>query len=403
MLSLYVPLLSIFFYIYLQLATSSESVYDKHGCCLSQGEFYCDSSRKCVSEWDYCSMGEYDADSCEFIYSPNNKQNRFTYNFLPYRDNLYKITDLVSHRGQIFEYYFRLCKSFPIALLPKVCNNTRGSGNEICSSDSMAYQYYSTSWDYEACYRLSGCFDDKPTLEMGILDPVQPASGIYIKYHGGNTCPNSYSDKGSCNTLNSYCSRSFQLNINCHNEIDAIPEHEEIVENAGCEYVVTINHVMGCPVQCPRNYHNIVCSGKGSCFFNYDKNDVNNKDEIHKNSNESNLECLCMDGYTGPACDVNLSPNQIKKNRSMISVIFLGLLITCYIGFFLTIIFIYFECIQLFFFGLYENCFCNQTTALYSTIPPPAPESQCEDFSEVGGYQLLPLRVGYPDSYNQVL
>eukprot|EP01035_Chromulina_nebulosa_P019570 gene19570-25470_t len=42
----------------------------------------------------------------------------------------------------------------------------------------------------------------------------------------------------------------------------------KVEENAGCSYETTINHRMGCPIQCPRNsITKRVCSGRGLCFY----------------------------------------------------------------------------------------------------------------------------------------
>jgi hypothetical protein len=59
-----------------------------------------------------------------------------------------------------------------------------------------------------------------------------------------------------------------RLNINCHNEIREIPAEEEVEEAAGCQYEATINHQMGCPLECPRNsVTGRVCSARGLCFY----------------------------------------------------------------------------------------------------------------------------------------
>lgn len=184
------------------MSTSSERIleedYDSNGCCLSCGEFYCAQSKECVSDWDSCVLGKFDSNECTFTYNATDKGHQFSYDVSSYENSFYKISDAVTHTGQVYDYYFSLCKKVTPSLLPSVCNSTSGSAYETCDAPAMAYQYFSTSWDYEACYRLSNCFDDGPEVTMGLLDPVEPASGVYIKYSGGNTCPNSYSDKEEC-------------------------------------------------------------------------------------------------------------------------------------------------------------------------------------------------------------
>lgn len=272
---------------------------DKHGCCISCGEFYCLSQNKCVTDWADCVEGTFDTEACTYTHTASVDGSTFHYDLSPYQtDSFYKISDMDSHPNMEYYYFFRLCAPLNTSIMPEVCAETSGSGDEACDNDAMAFQYFTTNWNYESCYRLSGCFDDAPQREMGLLDPVEPASGIYLKYSGGNTCQNSYADKASCDThvdddSTSYCARSFKLNIKCHNEIDEIPEDEEVEENAGCQYEATINHVMGCPVECPRDSDGRVCSARGSCFYgDYDGGlDVDQKTVRLKYI--FCLDCLC--------------------------------------------------------------------------------------------------------------
>ena len=104
-------------------------------------------------------------------------------------------------------------------------------------------------------------------MELGLLNPLKPASGVVLKYLGGNSCPpfssssassssasssssssssssekgyggngNSNSNSGNSNSGSGGdyevpCSKSFKININCHNEIDEIPDTVEVTEN----------------------------------------------------------------------------------------------------------------------------------------------------------------------------
>lgn len=102
---------------------------------------------------------------------------------------------------------------------------------------------------------------------------------------------------------------SFRLNIQCHDEIKKIPEREEIEEAAGCAYEVTINHVMGCPLECPR--HSVtgrVCSGQGLCFYaGYDSGST--VDDVN---DDAGLQCLCSSGHYGTACEFSGFINSIS-------------------------------------------------------------------------------------------
>jgi len=139
-------------------STDDDEDYDAYGCCLTCGYFYCHSSKMCISDWDGCDLGSYNSSSCQFHY--NNTVDGFTYDLSEYIEDIngfYKITDEVSHPQQTFEYYFNLCTKVKSSNLPSVCSSTTGSSREVCSSDALAYQYFSTDWGYEACYRLSNC------------------------------------------------------------------------------------------------------------------------------------------------------------------------------------------------------------------------------------------------------
>lgn len=149
--------------------------FDSHGCCLSCGELFCLSNNTCVSDWDSCKLGHYDRSRCQYFY--NNSIHEFTYDLSSYvrsDQRFYEITDEVSHSQQQFKYYFNLCSSVNASALPSACKSTTGSAAEVCTGNSLAYQYFSASWGYEACYRLSDCTD---SYDPSITDTVS------IKYH----------------------------------------------------------------------------------------------------------------------------------------------------------------------------------------------------------------------------
>lgn len=132
--------------------------YDSHGCCLSCGEIFCHSSSTCVSDWDDCSFGNFDAKRC--LYHYNNSIHGFTYDLSSLQladDEYYEITDEASHPQQVFKYYFNACANVQSEKLPKACLSTTGAGGEKCSHDALAYQYFFADWGYDACYRLSTC------------------------------------------------------------------------------------------------------------------------------------------------------------------------------------------------------------------------------------------------------
>ena len=168
---------------------SKEYEYDSHGCCKTTGEFYCHNSGKCVGEWDSCSFGWFDTQRCQYFY--NNTLNSFSYDLSKYAlpiDKYYTILDSIKHDNIEFQYYFNFCRHIDSINLPISCATTTGTDEEVCSKDAFAYQYFKTSWGDEACFRLSDCVEQvDQKIEMGIIDPIQPAMGIYIKYYGKYT------------------------------------------------------------------------------------------------------------------------------------------------------------------------------------------------------------------------
>jgi len=292
--------------------SSSESDIDTHGCDLRKGEYWCLKTSKCVTSWQQCDVGDWNADTCTYHYNNsilNSQDLTYDLSSLTKSDgSFYTITSEVTHAYMKYEYIFNVCKKVPSNLLPTACNgSTYGSGGESCDNDAMAYQHITVGDGWTSCWRLSDCFGSAgPELSMGLLDPVEPASGIYILYQGGNTCPNSWADKPDCyvhenddDWATNYCSRSFRLNISCHGEIDEIPYEEYVEEAGGCAYEITINHIAGCPLECPK-YNGRVCSANGICYYEgYDSGADIGKSEQYS----SPVGCLCKEGYYGDACE----------------------------------------------------------------------------------------------------
>ena len=72
--------------------------------------------------------------------------------------------------------------------------------------------------------------DTFSTVTMGIVDPLQPASGVFIKYSGGNSCPLTLNHISSATPFSAptvdtsrYCGKSLRINFHCSNEITEIP------------------------------------------------------------------------------------------------------------------------------------------------------------------------------------
>ena len=148
---------------------------DTHGCVLSSGQFWCESTQRCTADLSACEMGRFDAKECTYRYTASSFP--FTYDLSPLsRDgrSFYKVTDVYTHKDQEYDYYFNFCRSAASPELPGVCRNaTSGTlPGEKCTADAMAYQHFYTAWNYSSCYRLSSCYgDDGPPVELGLIDP----------------------------------------------------------------------------------------------------------------------------------------------------------------------------------------------------------------------------------------
>lgn len=201
------------------LRHSDDNDYDIHGCCLTCGEVFCPTSNTCVDDWDDCKLGKSFGDDCKYVY--NNTLDSFTYQLSSLAASIgdyYLISDELSHTNELFRYYFNFCRNVNPTNLPSVCSETYGAANDKCSGSALAYQYSSSS-SGEKCYRMTDCnaLHHDSRIELGLLDPVKPASGVYVKYYGGNTCENSYADKEACSHVitkhtknTTYCARTFQ-------------------------------------------------------------------------------------------------------------------------------------------------------------------------------------------------
>jgi hypothetical protein len=75
---------------------------------------------------------------------------------------------------------------------------------------------------------------------MSLLDPFNPAGGVTLTYHGGNTCEKASENTGevveTCSAMlgskdrtEAYCARSLTLNIKCRNEINTIKNSTEVM------------------------------------------------------------------------------------------------------------------------------------------------------------------------------
>ena len=122
---------------------------------------------------------------------------------------------------------FSILSNVPLSSLPgsfvSTCASTKGPGDaEYTTSDSPVYQMLSSpTFSSGLCYRsgynvYSSEHMVQNMVEAGLIDPVKPASGWYLKYNGGDTCDDVYTDSQQCATKVyqkgvTYCQRSFKF------------------------------------------------------------------------------------------------------------------------------------------------------------------------------------------------
>ena len=88
-----------------------------------------------------------------------------------------------------------------------------------------------------------------------------------------------------------------------------MPSVGEIRKVSGCNYEMDVHSAYGCPLECPKSSDsNIVCSGKGVCFYS------GFEDGETLEGEEGEISCACEQGYSGDACETALSDTSSITN-----------------------------------------------------------------------------------------
>lgn len=294
----------------LQSLVDTTKTFDSHGCDVSAGEFYCKTTKSCVTDHNACGSGEARIHhDCTYVF--NEAKLPFTYNLssLVLPTSHYQIADKnVATSGNHLSILFNFCQKIQEpSTIPKVCKATTiGSGGEDCNHASTAYVYSEIVGKGNTCKRLSDCVNDGDKLLLELASPSKPAAGVSIMYRGGNTCPATSSDMEAlsnevCSVRglkdgNNYCARSLKINLLCKNEVKEIPKVAAIEKSGTCGYILNLEHVAGCPTECPRSkIDGTVCSDNGVCFYD-------EQEDVSGIISEG-LQCLCSAGYYGRVCE----------------------------------------------------------------------------------------------------
>ena len=351
-----------------------------------------------------------------------------------------------SHKKENWTYALGFCKDVQQETIDELsqgrCSETKGSAGELMDGPAPAFQMLDTEWGFHSCYRLGSSVggggssngDDAVAGEAadastswGLIDPMEPASGIYLHYkvracgvrralchlsrrvasgrvvvggfvaalvrsaavvgsgggdflraraavagvagsrgcsdgatpagatagalderrcsarrcgcltsllpaaplrlsrlfcQGGNACTDSISDKEECtDEINGkdYCRRSLRVNLVCNNHVTEVPMMEQVQEERGCVYSVTLNSQYGCPVECPRGESALarahgeagdgeVCLNRGVCVYEGIEDG-----EREDGSAAGSAACMCEEGWGGRGCALELAaPGTLK-------------------------------------------------------------------------------------------
>jgi hypothetical protein len=158
------------------------------------------------------------------------------------------------------------------------CEATLGAGGAKARGAASLFQVAGGE-----CHRLSSGADG--VLGVG-LSPVPTQVGLVFSFVGGDACAAPAGGAGEVN-------RTGVVSLECFN--GRAPENR--VEEVGhCTYRITLQHVAGCPLQCPRDGEGAVCGGRtrGECL---------------RDPAAGAARCACREGHSGDDCST--APSQL--------------------------------------------------------------------------------------------
>ncbi|KAJ1448686.1 hypothetical protein M885DRAFT_573914 [Pelagophyceae sp. CCMP2097] len=274
------------------------TVEDVHGCSLTSGHTWCEAQRRCISEFEICDAGTWDAGACVYEWAG------LSWDLTPLQRAEHYVVEDVQAQSDT-KYVIGMCRGIdPLEIAP-ACNVTTGSALEKLTGFSPAYQVMDGGTQ---CYRCGGEYvgpeGAAQHVSAGLLNLQAPAAGIFLKYDGGNTCETgSPTTRDACDAEvngRNYCRRSMQINLICNDHISSVPFLEQITEESGCAYSVTLNSEYGCPRECPRA-EGMVCHNRGIC--GYDGLEAGRT----VGGGNGVARCLCAAPWGGPSCSEPLA------------------------------------------------------------------------------------------------
>ncbi len=160
----------------------------------------------------------------------------------------------------------------------------------------------------DTCHRLGGGLATN-TISYGLVNPLNPARGIYVQYTGGDLCPPSLTTP-----------RSLRVWLSCDPDTVNVPDKELVEETPGtCLYEMWMKSAYGCPTECPvvqdpATGVKSLCANHGIC--EYDKTIIAPR-------------CFCNDGFSGVDCSVRATASTgLSAVGSMLIVVCIFLVMT---------------------------------------------------------------------------
>ena len=195
--------------------------YDKHGCDVAEGTYWCAIKNRCVTTWETCeSLIGYN-DQCTAMWSG------LSWDLSALKGQVFTITDAVNTNPS-YAYAFSVCGNVDLDKtgftdsLKRTCGSTTGTAGETMTDPSPVYQVVDGTMCKRAGVDQSGSNKERfirgNQMEWGLLDPLNPAMGLELTYTGGNTCKeNQFQAAGSCDYKGSdgksYCERGMKIRM----------------------------------------------------------------------------------------------------------------------------------------------------------------------------------------------
>lgn len=159
-----------------------------------------------------------------------------------------------------FSFLWNFCADITSASYPGIC---------VGEGAAAAIQYIDRADGYQEC-EVIGHYDPlRDDTEFSLLKG-DPSKGVTLKYLYGDRCP---SGVLRSTTINVHCANTHAITLSA-------------LEPESCQYVVEMQSMYGCPLECPIT-SNGLCNSHGHC---------------HYDTTVKAPYCYCNEGYTGPDC-----------------------------------------------------------------------------------------------------